>query len=348
MPLYLIERNFAQRVEEGSDEENAALFAMNDKFGIQWVYSFLSVDAKKSYCIYEGPSTAEIRDASKALELPVDTITEIDSRVNNDGKCVVLSMKDFDREREIRLRMEQELEQARNLQLGMLPDEPPDLQDADVGFYTRPATEVGGDFYDYFLSEHSTLTVALGDATGHGMQAGTIVAATKGLFQNLSSAAGVVEALSHMSEKLKNMSIGRNLMALAMVKIERNRLSYSSAGIPPMLLYRSQTKEVQEILLEGLPLGLTSSGNYRTHETELYPGDVVLLMTDGLPERLDPDSNEYGYSRPMSVFREIAHNSAERICKLMVDAGDKWADGREQEDDISVAVYKFLGDTSKN
>ena len=347
MPLYLIERNFPEPVEEGSQEELNELKLMNEKYDLQWIYSFLSVDAKRSYCIYEGPTASAIVDAAKTIGLPADTITEIDGRINNDGKVVLLAMSDFERERDIRLRMEQELEQAKNLQLGMLPDQPPILQDAEVGLYTRPATEVGGDYYDYFLSEESTLTLALGDATGHGMEAGTIVAVTKGLFQTLSPNESVVEALSQMSDKLRNMSLGRNGMTLAMIKIQGNKLSYASAGIPPMLLYRSRTKEVQEILVEGLPLGLKTVGKYYVRDLELYAGDTVLLMTDGLPERLNPENNEYGYPRSMSIFRNIAHNSAARICELLAEAGNEWANGREQEDDISFAVYKFRGEISK-
>ena len=348
MPLYMIERNFPVPMsQDDSPEEIIELQTMNEKFDLQWVYSFLSVDAKRSYCIYEGPTSAAIVDAAKALGIPADTITEIDGRINNDGKVVLLAMEDFERERNVRLRMEQELCQARNLQLGMLPDQPPILQDAEVGLYTRPATEVGGDYYDYFLSEGSTLTLALGDATGHGMEAGTIVAATKGLFQSLSPNDNVVGALSQMSRQLRNMSSGRNGMALALAKIQGSKLSYSSAGIPPMLIYRSRTNEVQEILVEGLPLGMKSAGRYDARDLELYPGDTVLLMTDGLPERLNPENNEYGYPRAMDSFLEVAHNNATRICELLAEAGDEWANGSEQEDDISFAVYKFLGEPSK-
>ena len=341
MPLYLIERNFPEPVEEGSNEELLALHSMNDKHDLHWVYSFLSVDAKRSYCIYEGPTATAIVDAAKALGLPADTITQIDGRVNNDGQVVLLSMSDFEQERDSRLRMEKELEQARNLQLGMLPDQAPILKDAEVGLYTRPATEVGGDYYDYFLSDESGLTLALGDATGHGMEAGTIVAGTKGLFQSLSPNTDVVEALSQMSDQLRNMRIGRNGMALAMIKVQGNRLSYSSAGIPPMLIYRNRTNEVHEILIEGLPMGLKAAGRYYVRDFELFAGDTVLLMTDGLPERLNPENNEYGYSRTMSFFREIAHNGADRICELLAEAGDEWANGCEQEDDISFAVLKY-------
>ena len=341
MPLYMIERNFPEPLEEATSEEILALQTTNQNHDLHWVYSFLSDDAKRSYCIYQGPNVEAIVEAANALGLPADTITQIDGRVNNDGQVVMLSLADFERERDTRIRMEQELDSARNLQLGMLPDQAPTLEDMEVGLFTRPATEVGGDYYDYILSEDSTLTLALGDATGHGMEAGTIVAGTKGLFQSLSSQVNVVEALTQMSNQLRKMRIGRNGMALAMIKLHRNRLSYSSAGIPPMLIYRNQTSEVQEILAEGLPLGLSQVGTYSAHDIELLPGDTILLMTDGLPERLNHDGHEFGYARTVSTFQEIAHNGADRICELLAAAGDEWASGCEQGDDVSFAVLKY-------
>ena len=71
-------------------------------------------------------------------------------------------------------------------------------------------------------------------------------------------------------------------------------------------------------------------------------------MTDGLPERLNPENNEYGYTQSMEIFRKIAHNNATRICELLAEAGDVWANGREQEDDISFAVYKFQGELAQD
>ena len=340
MPLYMIERNFPEPVQEGTNEEMLVLHSTNQEYDLHWVYSFLSDDAKRSYCIYQGPNAEAIVDAANALGLPADTITQIDGRVNNDGQVVLLSLSDFERERDNRLRMQEELDSARNLQLGMLPDQAPTLEDSEVGLFTRPATEVGGDYYDFILSEDSTLTLALGDATGHGMEAGTIVAGTKGLFQSLSPNMDVVESLTHMSKQLRKMRIGRNGMALALIKLNGNSLSYSSAGIPPLLIYRNQINEVQEVLAEGLPLGIKTTGKYYAHDLDLLPGDTILLMTDGLPERLNHDGHEFGYARTMSTFREIAHNGADRICELLAAAGDEWANGCEQEDDISFAVLK--------
>ncbi len=75
-----------------------------------------------------------------------------------------------------------ELEEARNLQLSLLPGQLPQLPNLEIAVYMKTATEVGGDYYDFKVAADGTLNIALGDATGHGMQAGTMVTLMKGLF----------------------------------------------------------------------------------------------------------------------------------------------------------------------
>ena len=81
-------------------------------------------------------------------------------------------------------RKTKELEEARNLQLSMLPKVLPQLPQLDIAVYMKTATEVGGDYYDFNIGLDGTLTCVLGDATGHGMKAGTMVTAVKGLFNS--------------------------------------------------------------------------------------------------------------------------------------------------------------------
>ncbi len=76
MPLFLIERNFAALVP--TDPETAAIVKqVNDDIGVQWLFSFLSADKRKTYCLYEAPSAAEIRSAAERLGIPADTIVEV-------------------------------------------------------------------------------------------------------------------------------------------------------------------------------------------------------------------------------------------------------------------------------
>jgi len=78
-------------------------------------------------------------------------------------------------------RKTKELDEARQLQLSMLPKELPNLPNLDIAVYMQTATEVGGDYYDFQVGLDGTLTTIIGDATGHGMKAGTVVTITKRL-----------------------------------------------------------------------------------------------------------------------------------------------------------------------
>ena len=76
MPLFLIERQFADLVPT-DPEAMATVKQVNDEIGIQWLFSFLSADKRKTYCLYEAPSAAEIRAAAARLGIPADTIVEV-------------------------------------------------------------------------------------------------------------------------------------------------------------------------------------------------------------------------------------------------------------------------------
>jgi hypothetical protein len=77
MPLFLIERAFAEAAQT-DPETMATIKQVNDEIGIQWLFSFLSADKRKSYCLYEAPNAAAIREAAKRLGVPADTIVEVD------------------------------------------------------------------------------------------------------------------------------------------------------------------------------------------------------------------------------------------------------------------------------
>ena len=178
-----------------------------------------------------------------------------------------------------------ELEEARTLQLAMLPDHPPRLPNLDVSFFMQTATEVGGDYYDYVLFEDEKLTMVLGDATGHGMQAGLIVATTKSYFQSLAQIeATPSQILQRISRGLRDMRLQGRYMGLCLFTYQAQQLSYVSAGMPPTILYRSNSSETAFVHPKGLPLGTQQEIAYEPVDLRLSVGDVMLFMSDGLPE----------------------------------------------------------------
>ena len=76
MPLFLVERNFAEELELSADDVHG-ITAVNDDVGVRWVYSFLSADKRKTYCLYEAPSEEAIREAARRNGIPADAIIAV-------------------------------------------------------------------------------------------------------------------------------------------------------------------------------------------------------------------------------------------------------------------------------
>ncbi len=237
-------------------------------------------------------------------------------------------------------RQTRELEEARQLQLSMLPRTVPWHPEVDIAAAMRTASEVGGDYYDFDLGDDGTLTVALGDATGHGTKAGTVVAAAKSLFHLLAGETEVVRVLQKANRAFKRMSLQNLYMSLAVGKLRGGVLELASAGIPPALLVRAGSRDVEEVGVPGMPLGGPIRFPYRSQRLELAAGDTVVLMSDGLPETLGADDEQLGYERVAAAFAEAAVGSTREIIERLFAAAEEWADGRPQNDDMTLVVLR--------
>ncbi len=235
-------------------------------------------------------------------------------------------------------RQTRELEDARRLQLSMLPKEAPRLPTLTIAAAMETATEVGGDYYDWDLAEDGTLTIAIGDATGHGFQAGTMVTAAKSLFNYLCTEGDAARILAQSTGALRRMKLRKLLMAMMIVKVRGYRLELANAGMPPLLLYRAATRRVEEVGVGGVPLGSIVDFPYRLITADLAPGDSVVLLSDGLPELLSPDGEVYGYERLEAAFGEVAERSPEEIIRHFTDLAADWAGRRPRGDDMTFVV----------
>jgi sigma-B regulation protein RsbU (phosphoserine phosphatase) len=245
--------------------------------------------------------------------------------------------QELEAENEIRAK---ELEGARQLQFSMLPQTLPQLPHLDIAAYMKPATAVGGDYYDFHLSDDGVLTVAVGDATGHGLSAGTVVTATKSLFNHLAQESEIPTIFQQSSRALKRMNLRSLFMAMAIAKVNGYQLTLGSAGMPPALIYRAARRVVEEISLRGVPLGSLTDYSYRERSLGLAPGDVVVLMSDGYPERFNSKNEMLDYGSAKSVLLEIAILPPQDIIDVFVKIADKWAEGRAQDDDMTFVVMK--------
>lgn len=237
-------------------------------------------------------------------------------------------------------RKTRELEEARQLQLSLLPSCRNDLSGLDACFQMETASEVGGDYYDYHSSPDGSVTVVVGDATGHGMRAGTMVSIIKGLFVTHVPIGDVPAFLRKCSEAIKEMRLGNLFMGLTVAKIRNGALTLSSAGMPPVLLFRSASRSVEDIVIKSMPLGGPGPQMYEVREATLFPGDVVLLMSDGLPELFNPEGEILDYPAVRRFLAESADGSATEIANSLQEQGRRWAAGKSPGDDITLVVLK--------
>ena len=223
----------------------------------------------------------------------------------------------------------------------MLPESVPKLPHLDIAVYMQTATEVGGDYYDFAAGLDGTLNIAFGDATGHGMQAGTLVTIMKGIFTLEAGQSEVIPFFNKSVEAIKEIKLGRLMMAFVFLKIKDSQLSLSNAGVPPVYIYRKDKNEIEEIDNKGMPLGAINNFPYKETKTELKSGDVIFLLSDGFPELSNNEMEIYGYERVKKTFKEVANNSAEEIIEKLKNALEDWSGGKVPEDDVTFVVIKI-------
>ncbi len=237
-------------------------------------------------------------------------------------------------------RQTKELEDARILQLSMLPKEVPRIPGYDISVFMKTATEVGGDYYDFNVTQDGMLNVAFGDATGHGMQAGTIVTLMKGLFISDAAKFEIRNFFNHCSKAIKDIKLGRLYMAFTLARFNGKSVSLSSAGMPPVYLYKNSSGAIEEILLKAVPLGSMKNFPYGLYETVMEKGDTMLFLTDGLPEQKNAAEEMFDYARVIDGFKSVAASSPAEIVGSLVKEAEAWLNGAAQDDDITLLVIK--------
>ena len=199
-----------------------------------------------------------------------------------------------------RVRVRDELEVARKLQSDLLPESSPDLEPYQFAHSYRTANEVGGDYYDFQQLPDGRLALLIGDASGHGIAAGLLMAianATLKTALDLDPEPRAVATL--LNGALYRTGDRRAFMTLfcGLLEPETGHLQYICAGHPFPLLRRADG-EIEELGEGTLPLGLRKSVEVSTKTTTIEPGDLLVLFTDGLPEAVNgPHGESFGFAR---------------------------------------------------
>ena len=246
-------------------------------------------------------------------------------------------------------RIEGELNVAREIQLGLVPKNfpaYPDHPQFDLFATLRPAREVGGDLYDFFLIDDTHLCFALGDVSDKGVPAALFMAITKTLIKNsFKSTTAPAEIMSGINDAL-SVENPRSMfvtLVIGVLNIKTGHVRYANGGHNPSILISADEGIVFKRKLSGPIVGAMEGMNYRSLELTMKPGDSLFLYTDGVNEAMDGQNRQFTEERLLSEIQDLRQQPADRIIPRLMERIKSHVQEAPQSDDIAMMLVRYNG-----
>lgn len=253
-------------------------------------------------------------------------------------------------ERIVKVRMENDLAIASEIQQNVLPNEMPTVDGYDIAAFNRPADETGGDIYDVARrpgeedDPAAPVMLMLADATGHGIGPALSVTQSRAMFRMALRLGGELsEIVSHIDHQLEeDLDASRFITAFfGVLDPKTHVIDYEAPGQGPLLHYRKATGDCDIRAATSVPLGIMPGLPGDEHEPfVLAVGDIFLLLTDGFFEGSNEADEEFGEDRVCAIIHEHADDTSEKIIATLVEALDAWRGSGHQADDWTAVVVK--------
>ncbi len=247
-------------------------------------------------------------------------------------------------------RMQHDLELARDIQRGLLPDFTPAMPGYDMAAMSRAAELAGGDYYDWQIISEGRIVITLADVTGHGVGPALVTAACRAYVRAMvghnPDPLAIISRVNHLLHD--DLSSGR-FVTFALIDLDTSTHQgiFLSAGHGPSLWMQGGDGSANSIDAQGLPLGIVSDQDWDdAYRVDFKPTDVLVLFSDGFFETLNGEGKAFGLERLQEIIRKNRHDSAAQILQQMDEAIIEWQGDLPQQDDITAIVIKRLTEQS--
>jgi sigma-B regulation protein RsbU (phosphoserine phosphatase) len=260
------------------------------------------------------------------------------------GSLAIISMENrrLFKEALEKQKLEEELDLARDIQRNLLPQKIPNYKNFQIAAVNVSSKQVGGDYYDIIQLNDDNFCIAIADVSGKGVPASLLMANMQAFLQvicrqntPLDQATGLINDLIS-----QNTFDGRFITFFWGILNDINKtFKYVNAGHNPPLLIRNGT--ITKLEIGGMVLGVMKTlVPYKSESIQLQKDDVLILFTDGISEAMNKKGEEFSDESLEKISLEMANESAENILKRIQYEVQKFADGANQSDDITLVIIK--------
>jgi len=241
-------------------------------------------------------------------------------------------------------RLREEMRIARQIQQKLFPVAPLPLHGFDVSGASHPAEATGGDYFDYVPMRDGSLGIVIGDVSGHGYGPALLMAQTRAYLRAfLLTHTDIREIIALVNRALADDTPDGRFTTLLFVRIDlaTRTLQYVSAGHTTSYLLGASGEVKAELFSTGMPLGIVADGDYdATPSLTMDPGDLLLLVTDGVEEAHDEAETLLGVERTLKVVRAYRDRPAREVVAQLFQAVRGFCKGKAQLDDMTAVVVK--------
>ena len=242
-----------------------------------------------------------------------------------------------------------ELDMASRIQVSQLPNLFPPFPDRkEFSLYASmdPAKEVGGDFYDFFMIDEDHMGFVIADVSGKGVPAALLMMVSRVLIKSgLQNGKSPAETLASVNNQICESNDEEVFVTvwLAVLELSTGNGIAANAGHEHPVLRRAGGKYELQVYRHSLAVGVMKDVPFRQHEFHLNPGDSFFVYTDGVPEATDRKSELYGTGRMLEALNRDADAEPEQILANLTADINRFVDGAEQFDDITMLGFRYRG-----
>jgi len=247
-------------------------------------------------------------------------------------------------------RKQVELDSARQIQISFMPESTPILQEFQIGAFSLPALEVGGDYYDFIPITDERWGLVIGDVSGKGFPAALFMAVSRTCVRaNAMGDATAFEAITKANKIISQDSSSGMFITLfySVLDLKSKKLRYVNAGHNPPILFRNNgSGNIRVLEAKGIALGVMDDIVLEELEVDLAPDDIIVFYTDGVTEANNRRKEQFGQPRLAELISRNSHLSASALVdKIKNDIMD-FTQGEPQFDDFTLFALKVSSSTN--